>query len=340
MDHLVRPRNAGEITDPSGRGESGRRGVRRRRPFHGRYLGQRRRGGPLQGLRLRGVHRGGLGPRRSWSMASTLLEAASVSKADIEEALGGPLPAGKEHALTLVLDALHKAFEDHWNRAAGEMLLDGYGRRRRTGRRRSVVAAMSGGRRLRGHGPAAQGGRLRRRDRHVPAARRGEGEPLVLLARHGALRPRHGAQDGPAALHAEPQGALRQARHAGLRRLLQGGQDPEPVRRVQRPRQVPRRRLPRRRARLPARRHRALRQGRGRPDAGAARGREQGPDLRAVAGPAGSPRAHDLPARRVPQDGGARASPRSGVSPSPTPPRARTSALSRTGTTAGSSARR
>ncbi|MDX6381201.1 MAG: hypothetical protein QOI57_2225, partial [Rubrobacteraceae bacterium] len=26
-----------------------------------------------------------------------------------------------------VLDALHKSFEDHWNREAGTMLVDGYG---------------------------------------------------------------------------------------------------------------------------------------------------------------------------------------------------------------------
>ena len=72
-----------------------------------------------------------------------LVEAARVSKANIEDALGGPLPVGKEHALTLVLDALHKAFEDHWNRAAGEMLLNGAKTRGSGGRR--VVAAMSGG---------------------------------------------------------------------------------------------------------------------------------------------------------------------------------------------------
>ncbi len=57
-----------------------------------------------------------------------LLEAARVSKADLEDALGGALPEGKEHALTLVLDAMHKAFEDHWNKTAGTtMLVDGYG---------------------------------------------------------------------------------------------------------------------------------------------------------------------------------------------------------------------
>jgi hypothetical protein len=34
-----------------------------------------------------------------------LLDAARVSKADLEAALGGALPEGKGHALTLVLDA-------------------------------------------------------------------------------------------------------------------------------------------------------------------------------------------------------------------------------------------
>ena len=36
------------------------------------------------------------------------------------------MPEGKEHALVLVLDALHKAFEDYWNREAGAMLVKGY----------------------------------------------------------------------------------------------------------------------------------------------------------------------------------------------------------------------
>jgi tRNA-specific 2-thiouridylase len=74
----------------------------------------------------------------------SLLEAARVSKEDVQEALGGPLPLGKEHALTLVLDALHKAFEDHLNREAGEMLVEGYGGTGNSGAK-GVVAAMSGG---------------------------------------------------------------------------------------------------------------------------------------------------------------------------------------------------
>jgi tRNA-specific 2-thiouridylase len=61
--------------------------------------------------------------------------------------LGGPLPAGKEHALTLILDALHKALEDHWNSEAGEMLVEGYGGISGDGTngRKSVVVATSGG---------------------------------------------------------------------------------------------------------------------------------------------------------------------------------------------------
>jgi tRNA-specific 2-thiouridylase len=74
----------------------------------------------------------------------SLLEAARVSKEYVQEALGGPLPLGKEHALTLVLDALHKAFEDHLNREAGEMLVEGYGGTGNSGAK-GVVAAMSGG---------------------------------------------------------------------------------------------------------------------------------------------------------------------------------------------------
>ena len=73
-----------------------------------------------------------------------LLDAARVSKADLEGALGGPLPTGKEHALTLTLDALHKAFEDHWNREGGALLAEGYGGGA-SGGAKSVVAAMSGG---------------------------------------------------------------------------------------------------------------------------------------------------------------------------------------------------
>ncbi len=73
-----------------------------------------------------------------------LLDAARVSKADLQGALGGPLPTGKEHALTLTLDALHKAFEDRWNREGGALLAEGYGSGE-SGGGKSVIAAMSGG---------------------------------------------------------------------------------------------------------------------------------------------------------------------------------------------------
>jgi tRNA-specific 2-thiouridylase len=74
-----------------------------------------------------------------------LLSAARVSKADVEDSLGGPLPVGKEHALTLVLDALHKAFEDYLNRETGAMLVEGYQGSAVARNGRGVVAAMSGG---------------------------------------------------------------------------------------------------------------------------------------------------------------------------------------------------
>jgi len=142
IDHLVRPRNAGEIPDPSGRGESGDAacgdvacftvGISENVLEEVRYkvygcAACIAAGSALSEL-VEGRH---------------LLEAARISKADLEEALGGSLPAGKEHALTLVLDALHKAFEDHWNRTAGEMLLDG--ERGQGSGGKTVVAAMSGG---------------------------------------------------------------------------------------------------------------------------------------------------------------------------------------------------
>src|ERR687893_700566 len=146
IEHLVRPRNAGELDTPSGVGESG---------------------DPACGDVARftvGIEENHLGEVRykvygcaaciaAGSALSelvqdrTLPEAARVSKADLVNSLGGPLPSGKEHALTLVLDALHKALEDQWNRRAGEMLVEGYagGPGRRTDGHKSVVAAMSGG---------------------------------------------------------------------------------------------------------------------------------------------------------------------------------------------------
>jgi tRNA-specific 2-thiouridylase len=141
VDHLVRPRNTGEIAGASGRGESGDAScgdvARFTVEISGNLLEQVRykvygcaaciAAGSALAEMVEGKH---------------LLDAASVSKADVEDALGGPLPTGKEHALTLVLDALHMAFEDHWNRQAGEML-DAHRGRGAGGQ--SVVAAMSGG---------------------------------------------------------------------------------------------------------------------------------------------------------------------------------------------------
>src|SRR5215207_6434210 len=142
IDHLVRPRNAGEIPDPSGRGESGHAacgdiasftvGISENVIEEVRYKVYGCAACIAAGSALSELVDG-----------KRIVEAARVSKTDIEEALGGPLPAGKEHALTLVLDALHKAFEDHWNHAAGEMLLNGEKKPGNGGK--SVVAAMSGG---------------------------------------------------------------------------------------------------------------------------------------------------------------------------------------------------
>ncbi len=126
VEHLVRPRNVGELERPSGVGESGDAACGDVARFMVRieenHLEEARykvygcaaciaAGSALSEL-VNGRH---------------LLEAARVSKADLEYALGGALPEGKEHALTLVLDAMHKAFEDHWNKEAGAMLVDGYG---------------------------------------------------------------------------------------------------------------------------------------------------------------------------------------------------------------------
>ncbi len=142
VDHLVRPRNAGEIPDPSGRGESGDAACGDIACFtvgiSDNFLEEIR-------YKVYGCAACIAAGSALTELASGkhLIEAARISKVDIESALGGPLPAGKEHALTLVLDAMHKAFEDHWNRTAGEMLLEG-GARPATGGK-SVVAAMSGG---------------------------------------------------------------------------------------------------------------------------------------------------------------------------------------------------
>jgi|SRR5215217_9589660 len=126
IEHLVRPRNVGELERPSGIGESGDAacgdvarfavGIEENRLEEIRYK--------VYGCAACIAASSALSELVS---GGRLLEAARVSKADLEDALGGALPEGKEHALTLVLDALHKAFEDHWNREAGAMLVDGYG---------------------------------------------------------------------------------------------------------------------------------------------------------------------------------------------------------------------
>ena len=143
IDHLVRPRHAGRLEDPSGRGESGDAAcgdvagftvlVRENTVEDVRYEVFGCAACIATGSALAELVRG-----------RTLLDAARVSKSDIEGALGGPLPEGKGHALTLVLDALHKAFEDHWTRTAGAGLLDGYAGGG-DGDPNGVVAAMSGG---------------------------------------------------------------------------------------------------------------------------------------------------------------------------------------------------
>ncbi len=125
MDHLVRPRNVGELPDPSGTGESGDAACGDIARFDVAI-----RENTVESLRYQ-VY--GCAACIAAGSALTelvdgrhLLEAAKVSRIDLQDALGGPLPAGKEHALTLVLDALHKAFEDHWNHEA-DVLLAGYG---------------------------------------------------------------------------------------------------------------------------------------------------------------------------------------------------------------------
>jgi tRNA-specific 2-thiouridylase len=147
IEHLVRPRHVGEVQNPSGRGESGDAACGDVARFSVR----------IEDNVTADVRYKAYGCPACIAAGSALaelvserplLEAARVSKEDVQEALGGPLPLGKEHALTLVLDALHKAFEDHLNREGGEALLEGCGGDVETFRRGAptgVVAAMSGG---------------------------------------------------------------------------------------------------------------------------------------------------------------------------------------------------
>jgi tRNA-uridine 2-sulfurtransferase len=143
IEHLVRPRNAGEVADPSGAGESGDAAcgdiARFTVAVEDNVLAQvRYRVYGCAACIAAGSALAGLAEGRH------LLDAARVSRSDLEDSLGGPLPPGKEHALTLVLDALHKALEDHMYREAGdEMLLGAVRGGVHDGE--SVVAAMSGG---------------------------------------------------------------------------------------------------------------------------------------------------------------------------------------------------
>src|SRR5215203_269157 len=143
IEHLVRPRHVGEVSGPSCVGESGDGACGDVARFSVR----------IEANFLTEVRYKVYGCAASIAAGSALaelvngrplLEAARVSKEDVQEALGGPLPLGKEHALTLVLDALHKAFEDHLNREAGDMLVEGYGGAAKSGAK-GVVAAVSGG---------------------------------------------------------------------------------------------------------------------------------------------------------------------------------------------------
>jgi tRNA-specific 2-thiouridylase len=144
IEHLVRPRNVGELADPSGSGESGDAACGDVARFTV----------SIEENVLTKVRYKVYGCAACIAAGSALAElvdgepllaAARVSRADLESSLGGPLPLGKEHAPTLVLDALHKAFEDHLNREAGGMLAEGVlgGAEAKGGK--GVVAAMSGG---------------------------------------------------------------------------------------------------------------------------------------------------------------------------------------------------
>ena len=126
IEHLVKPRNVGELPSPDGVGESGDAacgdiarftvGIRENRVEEIQYKVYGCAACIAAGSALSELAGGG-----------PLVSAAKVSRGDLEKALGGPLPEGKDHALTLVLDAMHKAFEDYWDRLAGAALVEGYG---------------------------------------------------------------------------------------------------------------------------------------------------------------------------------------------------------------------
>lgn len=146
LDHLVRPRNVGVIEPNDGFGESGDTSCGDVAQFTVKIA---------EDLTLEEVRYKVYGCAACIACGSALselvegrnlIDAAAVTKDDITGALGGSLPAGKEHAVTLVLDALHKSFEDHWTRDAEALLFDdGYVKSGRNSGRKTVVAAMSGG---------------------------------------------------------------------------------------------------------------------------------------------------------------------------------------------------
>jgi len=144
IEHLVRPRGVGELADPSGVGESGDAACGDIARFTV----------DVEDNAVSGVRYKVYGCAACIAAASALAElvegrhllaAARVSRADLEHSLGGPLPQGKEHALTLVLDALHSAFEDHLNREGGSSLVEGGTSSAGATHDNGVVAAMSGG---------------------------------------------------------------------------------------------------------------------------------------------------------------------------------------------------
>src|SRR5687768_11535741 len=149
IDHLVSPRHAGELPDPSGIGESGDAACGDIARFSVRVEDSVVAEARYQVFGCATCIAAG-SALAELVYGKTLLEAARVSKDALQESLGGPLPLGKEHALTLVLDALHKAFEDYLNQLGGKALVAGYGGdagapRAEEKPRRGVVAAMSGG---------------------------------------------------------------------------------------------------------------------------------------------------------------------------------------------------
>ncbi|WP_119067881.1 tRNA 2-thiouridine(34) synthase MnmA [Rubrobacter indicoceani] len=146
LDHLVRPRNVGEVRPDDGFGESGDTACGDVAQFTIRVA---------EDLTLREVRYRVYGCAACIACGSALSElvegknlisAAAITREDIITALGGSLPPGKEHAVTLVLDALHKSFEDHWTRDHRTLLSDeGYVRAGNRNGKKTVVAAMSGG---------------------------------------------------------------------------------------------------------------------------------------------------------------------------------------------------